>query len=1313
MHPRKRSAFVILLALLLLVGAAYAQEDASPEAPPASETPAAEETPALPQEVLPTEAPPDPTETPVGVPTEVPTEAALEPTEEPVGTEVPAEATEEPVSTEVPAEATEETVGTEVPAESTEMPAPLSAPPFFVVELGVNLSVAAGETLVIPVRVSDDQGIVRVAAIENSTTRGAVLVTSGEPTETSAPFITSVTVTYTAPLDFAGVDVIDLVAIDGEGQRASLPLRVVVMSGAVAPEATPETEIEPARVRRILNYNPMADDSSVEAMLVALNAIEIDRIAQIGALLVEMPVDFASTALALNRVQGSAAARQSGLSVVEENLTMFTGAVTPNDPGFASQWALKTNLGSMWVSTTAGAWEQNAARGSGVVVAVVDSGVDLNHPDLKPNLVPGWDFYNDDNLPQDDDGHGTHVAGIIGAVGFNNQGVIGVAYRAKIMPIKVCDPIFGCPWWYVAAGIVHAVDANAKVINLSLGSCSGPSTTVEGAVRYALSRNVVVVASAGNGAPDCVPSTLYNYPASYPGVISVAAHNSSATSGNVLGGYNTNDRITVSAPGIDIYSTYPVAFGSYATLNGTSMAAPQVAGLAALLISAKVATTPATVREALICGAWDIGAVGYDNVYGHGVVQADYSMNWRFNSANCKVSQPNDRIENATVVNRVPFNVVQPIHTRSATIELGETCGVVGTCTQTLWFRFRPTKTDYYQITTFGSTYDTVLTVFRGEPGITNIYYQASNTDFATRVQSLLLLSLQAGQTYYIQVGKEGATPVDDQIMTLDIRAAYSSLNQTIQENHASIAYVGSWVSKPLNKANGGRVMETTDTSALAIVSFRLSGMSFEFFRTLSPTQGQTRYELYTALGSGITSVPNRAALLTPNQVISPVGFTSSTAWATLIISRDGALAGPLDFDALRIPDTLTTLKPITGMIDDRAPANLSYTGTWTQAAVPGAFKNTITRTTTNGSYVQARVNGSRIVIYRSIGPSYGSMEIRYNNQLIATVSNNNASPVLNVPYYFESAAMSPFVDQRLLEVKLITVGGTLEIDAIAGLTPAPINAGQKVDNVAANIVYSGNWVRQTGKATAFNKTVSSGVTGATSYASFSFSGNSFCVGYLAQPSGGTVQAQIKFANGSLAAISFSTFSAVADVAMETCLKDVAPPMADGLHEVYLQPFAGLDLDYVRSERVLVVTPQRGQLQETDKSFTYNSSLWTRNTARSIGGYAPRGGASIFTVNSGPASDITFYTTGRAFVLYTATGPTMGAWQILVNDTVYPIVWNGTSTTTIGLTDFRYRPMAFVVTGLPAPFYVFTKITLRPVVGVGQQVHFDGIRAIP
>lgn len=1297
----KRSAFVLLFALLLLVGAqplmTVAQEDPTPDAPLASETPVVEETPALPLEVLPTEAPPEPTDPPVEVPTEMPTEAPAESTEEPVGTEVPAEATE-------------------IPAEATEMPAPVSAPPFFVVELGVNLSVIAGETLEISVRVSDDQGIVRVAAIENSTTLGTVLVTSGEPTETSAPFITPVTVAYTAPLDFAGVDVIDLVAIDAEGQRASLPLRVVVTLSAVTPEATPETEVEPARVRRILNYNPMADDASVEAMLTELNAIEVDRIEQIGALLVEMPVDFASTALALNRVQGNAAARQSGLSVVEENLTMFTGAITPNDPGFPSQWALQSSgIAGMFVSTNGGAWEQNAARGSGVVVAVVDSGVDLNHPDLKPNLVPGWDFFNDDNLPQDDDGHGTHVAGIIGAVGFNNQGVIGVAYRAKIMPIKVCDPVFGCPWWYVATGIVHAVDANAKVINLSLGSCSGPSTTVAGAVRYALSRNVVVVASAGNGDGDCVPNTLYNYPASYPGVISVAAHNSVGSSGNSVAGYNSNNRITVSAPGINIFSTYPVAFGSYATLSGTSMAAPQVAGVAALLISAKVATTPDTVREALICGAWDSGALGYDNVFGYGIVQADWSMNWRLNNAYCKVSQPNDRIENATVVSRVPFNAVQPIHTRSATVESGEACGLVATCTQTLWFRFRPTRTDYYQITTFGSTYDTVLTVFRGEPGITNVYYQASNPDFASRVQSLLLLSLQAGQTYYIQVGKEGAAPVDDQIMMLDIRAAYSGLNQTIQENHASIAYIGSWVSKPLTRANGGRVMETTDTSALAIVSFRLSGMSFEFFRTLSPTHGQTRYEMYTSIGFGTTSIPNRAALLTPNQPTSPVGFMASTAWATLIISRDGALAGPIDFDALRVPDTLTNLRPITGMVDDRAPANLLYVGTWTQAAVPGAYKNTTTLTSTNGSFVQARVNGSRIVIYRSIGPGYGNMEIRYNNQIIATVSNNNASPVLNVPYHFDNPIMSPFVDQRLLEVRLVTGGGLLEIDAIAGLTPAPINAGQRVDNTAANIVYSGNWVRQTGKTTAFNGTVSSVIGAVSTYASFSFSGNNICIGYLGQPSGGSVNVAFKFFNGGVAQITLDTLSAVPDVAKETCLTKVAPPIADGLHEVIITPLAGvgLDLDYVRAERVLVVTPQRGQLQETDKAFTYTASLWARNTAKSIGGYAPRGGASIFTVNSGPASDITFYTTGRAFVLYTATGPTMGAWQILVNDFLTSIVWNGTPTTTISLGDFRYRPMAFVMTDLPTPFYTLTKITLRPVVGVGQQVHFDGIRAMP
>lgn len=1305
MHPRKRSALVILFALLLLVGTQplliSAQEDPLP-----TETPVAEGIPLLPLQVLPTEPPPDPVETPTEAPTEVPTE-------------VPAESTEEPTNTEIPAEVTEEPVSTEVPAESTEAPAPISAPPFFVVELGVNLSVAAGETLEISVRVSDDQGIVRVAAIENSTTRGTVVVTSGEPAETSAPFITPATVTYTAPLDFAGVDVIDLVAIDAEGQRASLPLRVMVTPGAVAPEATPEIGAEVARVRRILNYSPTASDSSVEALLLALNATEIGRIPQIGAILVEMPADFASTALAVNRLQGNSAAQQSGLSVVEENLTMFTGAVIPNDPGFSSQYALQATSGNgMYVSTSGGAWEQNAARGVGVVVAVVDSGVDLNHPDLKANLVPGWDFFNDDNLPQDDDGHGTHVAGIIAAVGFNNQGVIGVAYRARIMPIKVCDPIFGCPWWYVATGIVHAVDANAKVINLSLGSCLGPSTTVEGAVKYALSRGVVVVASAGNGDGDCVPNTQYSYPASYAGVISVAAHNNVGSSGNAVAGYNTNNRITVSAPGIGIYSTYPVAFGSYATLNGTSMAAPQVAGVAALLISAKVATTPDTVREALICGTLDRGAVGYDNIFGHGIVQADYAMNWRFNSSSCKVSQPNDRIENATVVNRVPFNAVQPIHTRSATIETGEYCGVVFTCSQTLWFRFRPTKTDYYQITTFGSTYDTVLTIFRGEPGMVNNFYMQSNPDFATRLQSLLLVSLQAGQTYYIQVAKEGATPVDDQIMMLDIRAAYSGLNQVIQENHASIAYTGTWVSKALNKANGGRVMETTDTSAMAIISFRLSGQAFEFFRTLSPTQGQTRYELYQVAGSSAsTVVPNRSALLTPNQPIVPIFFfPESTSWATLIISRDGALAGPIDIDALRVPDNLSYLRPITGMIDDRAPANLFYAGTWTQAAVPGAFKNTTTRTTTNGSYVQARVNGSRIVIYRSIGPSYGNMEIRYNNQLIATVNNNNPTAVVGVPYYFESATFTPFVDQRLLQVTLVTPGGALEIDAIAGLTPAPINAGQKVDNTAPNILYSGNWARLTNQLTAFNKTVSraTSVPGS-SHFSFSFTGNNFCIGYLGQPTGGSGSIVIKFYQGGSATLSINTFSATPDAAMETCLVPTVSPIADGLHEVYIIWNTGttFDLDYVRAERVVIVTPQRGQIQETDKAFTYTPALWARNTAKSIGGYAPRGGASIFAVNSGPASDINFYTTGSGFVLYTAMGPSMGSWQIYVNGGLQNVFWNGTPTTTINLSDFRYRPMAFVFTGLSTPSYLINRVTLRPVVGVGQQVHFDGIRAIP
>lgn len=306
----------------------------------------------------------------------------------------------------------------------------------------------------------------------------------------------------------------------------------------------------------------------------------------------------------------------------------------PSDPHHRSQYGnAALRLPQAW----------DVSRGKGVIVAIVDTGVDLGHPDLRENLVSGISFVNQvevedwDNPgqtmlepfpnkgPMDDHGHGTHVAGTVAAA-MNGIGVVGAAPNAKIMPVKVLSHTrsgFGSD---VAAGIVWAVEHGAKVINLSLGVYGG-SKPVERAVRYALAKGAVVVAAMGNDREDAYleygihPS----YPAALPGVIAVGATDDRD---QVASFSNAGKWISVSAPGVDILSTTPTYEVSdplpyeYGSMSGTSMATPYVAGVAALLLSLYPQMTPAQVKARLESTADDVGVPGFDSYTGHGRINA-------------------------------------------------------------------------------------------------------------------------------------------------------------------------------------------------------------------------------------------------------------------------------------------------------------------------------------------------------------------------------------------------------------------------------------------------------------------------------------------------------------------------------------------------------------------------------------------------------------------------------------------------------------------------------------------------------------------
>ncbi|MFN6471567.1 MAG: S8 family peptidase [Nostoc sp. SerVER01] len=256
-------------------------------------------------------------------------------------------------------------------------------------------------------------------------------------------------------------------------------------------------------------------------------------------------------------------------------------------------------------------WAQGYT-GQGVVVAVVDTGVDYNHEDLRNNIWTnaneiadngidddgngyvddsyGWNFSGNNNNTLDGNGHGTHVSGTIAAEN-NNYGVTGIAYNAKIMPVKVLNDSGSGSYSSIAKGIRYAVDNGADVINLSLGGRYS-NRTLESAIDYASSKGVVVVMAAGNDG-DSSP----DYPARYASKSGIAVgavdrNNNIADFSNRSG---TSEISYVTAPGVNVYSTVPN--NQYDTYSGTSMAAPHVAGVVALMLSANSNLTDAQVRQ--------------------------------------------------------------------------------------------------------------------------------------------------------------------------------------------------------------------------------------------------------------------------------------------------------------------------------------------------------------------------------------------------------------------------------------------------------------------------------------------------------------------------------------------------------------------------------------------------------------------------------------------------------------------------------------------------------------------------------------------
>jgi subtilisin len=260
------------------------------------------------------------------------------------------------------------------------------------------------------------------------------------------------------------------------------------------------------------------------------------------------------------------------------------------------------------------------ALGAGVRIAVIDSGIDYRHPDLAANYAGGFDFVNSDNDPMDDNGHGTHVAGTVAAVR-NGSGVVGAAPAARIYGLKTLSASGSGSFSNMIAALEWCVQNGIQITNNSYGSSQDPGTIVQQAYDNAAAAGILHIAAAGNTGTVSGRGNNVGWPARYDSVVAVAA----TTSADARASFSsTGPAVELAAPGVGINST--LAGGGYGSYNGTSMAAPHVAGVAGLLLGLAPDIHPRDLRAILQQTALDLGAAGRDPHFGFGLVDAEAAV---------------------------------------------------------------------------------------------------------------------------------------------------------------------------------------------------------------------------------------------------------------------------------------------------------------------------------------------------------------------------------------------------------------------------------------------------------------------------------------------------------------------------------------------------------------------------------------------------------------------------------------------------------------------------------------------------------------
>jgi len=358
--------------------------------------------------------------------------------------------------------------------------------------------------------------------------------------------------------------------------------------------------------RKIVVFQTGLNDAAKDEIVRYAGGVKLKNLDLIGAKAVYLPPK-AEAALA----------RQAGVLRIDDDVVveaLIRGGIaakpTPTQPSEVLPWGVdRIDADLVWGTTT----------GDPIKVAIVDTGIDVKHPDLIDNLKGGVSAVGYTSSYNDDNGHGTHVAGIAAAID-NEIGVIGVGPKIDLYAVKVLNRRGSGYLSDVIEGLDWAVANGMQVVNMSLGTGSNIQSFHD-AVIAAKNAGVVVIAAAGNSGGSVI------YPAAYSEAIAVSATDQN----NVIASWSSRGpEIDLAAPGVSIYSTYKGT--GYATLSGTSMAAPHVAGSAALVLNTPVGEyydvnlnrkwDPDEVQKKLQDRAVDLGNAGFDNLYGWGLVNA-------------------------------------------------------------------------------------------------------------------------------------------------------------------------------------------------------------------------------------------------------------------------------------------------------------------------------------------------------------------------------------------------------------------------------------------------------------------------------------------------------------------------------------------------------------------------------------------------------------------------------------------------------------------------------------------------------------------